>query len=341
MELNARTIDAAAFLRGAEVEAIPCNLCGGSDFRTLAERDGLGLPVRTAMCARCGLICINPRLTKHWYGEYYRYMDATRAAYKHGRVNEKQRIGAGFAAAVRHGRAFAERLRPFILPGITIDVGSAEGGLLAGMREVVAIEPIGIEPTEARVAFANAQGIRSYACLIEDVERAVPDFPRAANIVCTKSLNHLLDPRYFFSWAHRTLAPDGRLLLEVKNFRQQCRMAGRLRFGIQIDHPFMFTPETLAAFVRRAGFAILQMEVDEMKSRGEREALRRVGLPAGHIRLAAARTEREPFAGAFLPEPGAVARLGREFAPHALFFHYLRHYANIRENLTRRLGGTR
>lgn len=338
MELGTRTIDAVSFLRGAEFETIPCNLCGGSYFRVFAARDGVGLPVRTVMCKACGLIYINPRLTKQWYGEYYRYMDAAREVYKHGRESEKQKLGAGFAAARRHGRAFAERLRPYIQNGVTIDVGSAEGGLLAGMREVIAIEPIGIEPTESRVVFANAKGIRSYACLVEDVERAAPHLPRAANIVCTKSLNHLLDPRYFFTWAHRMLVPDGRLLLEVKNFRQQCRMSGRIRFGIQIDHPFMFTPETLAAFVRQAGFTIMHFEVDETKSRAERDRERRSGLPVGHIRLAAMRTEREPFAGEFRPEPGAVARLSREFSPRALFFHYLLHYANIRENLARRIG---
>ena len=338
MELGTRTIDSVSFLRGAAFETILCNLCGGTDFRVLAEEDGIGLPVRTVMCRACGLIAINPRLTKQWYGEYYRYVNAAREHYKHGHENEKQKLGSGFAAAMKHGRAFAERLRPYILGGVTIDVGSAEGGLLAGMRDLVGIEPIGIEPTESRVLFANQKGIRSYACLIEDVERVVPHLPRAANIVCTKSLNHLLDPAFFFSWAHRMLVPDGRLFLEVKNFRQQCRMSGRVRFGIQIDHPFMFTPETLAAFVRRAGFTIMHLEVDETKNRSERDLQRRSGLPVGHIRLAAMRTEREPFAEELRPEPGLVERLSREFSPNALFFHYLLHYANIRENLARRIG---
>lgn len=341
MELGTRILDTTTFLRDAEFEKLACNLCGGKEFATLAKRDGVGLGIRTVMCRRCGLIFINPRLTKQWYGEYYRYVDAARETYKHGHANDKQKLGAGFAAASQHGRAFAERLRPYVFRGVTIDVGSAEGGMLAGMREVLGIEPIGIEPTEVRVEFAKAQGIPSYACLIEDIERAVPNLPKAANIVCTKSLNHLLDPAFFFAWAHRMLVPDGRLLLEVKNFRQQCRMSGRIYFGIQIDHPFMFTPETLGAFVRQAGFTVLSMEVDETKSRTERDLQRRSGLPVGHIRLAAKRTEREPFAEPFAEDPATVARLSREFSKPALYFHYLAHYANIRENLLGRIGFSR
>ena len=347
MELRERSTIESDFLNGAEFETIPCNLCGGSGFDVLAERDGIGLPIRTVMCRTCGLIFINPRLTKSWYEKYYEFMDGTRASYKRGGENEKASpltgrpkgtLGVGFDAERAHGRAFAERLRPYIKPGLTIDVGSAEGGILAGMKEAVPIEPVGIEPTVSRAEYATAHGIPTYVALIENISSVAPKLSKAANIVCTKSLNHLLDPRYFFTWAYKTLDDDGRLLLEVKNFRQQARMSGRVYFGIQVDHPFMFTPETLRSFVEAAGFEVLFFDVDETKGKHERQVQKQTGLPIGHARLAARKTERSPFAETFQPKPGAVEKLRREFSPAALYLTYLIRYATPMKNVLRRAG---
>ena len=338
MEIRGRQGEVGAFLNGAAFESLACNLCGRDEFFLLAERDALGLPVRTVMCAACGLMAINPRLTKPWYERYYAYVDGLRRAYKHGIENPKEKLGRGFEEARRHGRALAAGLGSFLKPGLTIDVGSAEGGLLAGMREVLPIEPVGIEPTIARAEFATSRGITTYAALIENIADVAPKLPAAANIVCTKSLNHFLDPGYFFRWAYATLAPDGRLLLEVKNFRQQARMSGRIHFGIQIDHPFMFVPETLASFVRAAGFEILAFEVDEEKRRKARLAQKRAGLPVGHIRLIARKTERPSFAAPLPAQPRLVRRLRWEFSALGLFTHYLFRYAMPVRNTLRRMG---
>ncbi len=340
MQLHDRTKIETDFLGNAEFETIPCNLCGRSDFVVLSERDGVGLPIRTVMCKTCGLIFINPRLTKSWYEKFYTFMDGIRASYKHGGENPKAKLGLGFDAARAHGRAFAERLRHYVKPGITIDVGSAEGGLLSGMKELLAIEPVGIEPTVSRAEFATLHGIPTHASLIENIKSVAPNLVGASNIVCTKSLNHLLDPRFFLTWAYHTLGDDGRLLLEVKNFRQQARMSGRVYYGIQIDHPFMFTPETLRAFVEAAGFEILFMDIDEEKSKGERLVQKQTGLPIGHMRLAARKTDRKPFAEALAPRPSVVAHLERQFSPMGLYLMYLIRYATPMKNLLRRAGFT-
>lgn len=321
------------FFRDASYERVCCNLCGRDGFFALAERDALGLAVRTVMCSACGLIFINPRLTKDWYAKYYAY---NLRGYKHGAKMAKEELGWGFERARRHGHALAERFRQFLLPGVAIDVGSAEGGLLTGVGEIIAIDPIGIEPKISRAELARKRGIPTYASLVEDIGTAVPDLPRAANIFCTKSLNHFLDPAYFLRWAHRTLDADGRLVLEVKNFRQQARASGRISAAIQIDHPFMFLPETLEEFVRAAGFEVFHSEADESKSRAELAAQKLSGLPVSHIRLVARKTDRQPFSDPVPRRPQLVARLRREFSPSALFAYYLFHHATPARNFLRK-----
>lgn len=322
------------FFLGASYERVCCNLCGRDEFIPIAERDALGLAARTVMCSACGLVFINPRLTKDWYAKYYAY---NLRGYKHGAKIAKEELGWGFERARRHGHALAERFRRFLLPGVSVDVGSAEGGFLAGVGEIVSIEPIGIEPKVSRAEFARKRGIPTYASLIEDIGAAAPELPRAASFFCTKSLNHFLDPAYFLRWAHDMLIDGGRLILEVKNFRQQARMSGRLYSAVQIDHPFMFLPETLEEFVRAAGFDILHSDADEFKSRAERSAQKIAGLPVSHIRLAARKTSREPFSEPVPRRPRLVRRLRRELSPPALFAYYLFHHATPARNFLKKI----
>ena len=53
-------------------EKVPCNLCGGTDFKTLKKWDRYGLPMRIAVCNTCKLIQANPRLPQKFYNQFYR-----------------------------------------------------------------------------------------------------------------------------------------------------------------------------------------------------------------------------------------------------------------------------
>lgn len=321
------------------MEEIPCRLCGGHSYWVLARRDAVGLALKTVMCRACGLVFINPRPTQAWYQSYYDSLGGKQHAYHHGEGGKRLRpIGSGFDAARRHGQGLAERLGEYMRPGVTIDVGSSEGGALAGLRNRLPIEPIGIEPVAEEARWATEHGIPTHRALIEGIGRSGIVIPAAANIICVKSLNHFLDPAYFFRWAWGALLPDGRLILEVKNFRHQVRRAGRIWAGIQLDHPYMYTPETLGAFVTRAGFEVLAMDVDEDKPPAMLRGQQKTGLPTGHIRIAAVKSEVPPFSAPFRPEPRKISGLRRSFKPLNLYFHYLAHYAGLRKNILARLG---
>lgn len=322
----------------APFEEVPCRLCGGEIFRTLAERDCVGLPVRTVMCSVCGLAFISPRPTADWYRQFYSSLGGRHHEYKQsGYTGDAQQIGAGFEQARKHGAALARRFAAYLRPGLTIDVGSSEGGVLAGIRDVLAVEPIGIEPVPAEAAYATRRGIPTHALLIEEISSRGIALPTAANIICVKSLNHLLDPAHFFRWAWAALAPDGRLLLEVKNFRHQVRRTGRITSGIQLDHPYLYLPETLLRFVERAGFRILHLDVDEGKPTSILRAQSSIGLPTGHIRLAAAKIDQLPFAVPFAPHPAEARAIARDLSPLRLYLYYLARYATIRSNIGRRI----
>ena len=83
MKIVDRKID-SSFFQNAPLEEVNCSLCGGREMKTLARRDCVGLPVKTVMCRRCGLIYINPRPTEEWYKDYYASLGARQHRYTYG-----------------------------------------------------------------------------------------------------------------------------------------------------------------------------------------------------------------------------------------------------------------
>lgn len=276
----------------AEYEKIPCDLCLSSDFKVLNTKDRNGLTVRTCICKNCGLIFINPRMTKEWHAKYYEYEYRAQMARFKKKSLTKPNYDSMFNNATKHGIGLSSLVKPCIASGLTIEVGSGVGGVLNGFKNNLNVEVLGIEPSSDEAEYATKYGIKTYTCLIEDFKE---DIPKASNIICSQSLNHFLSPRYFFKWAYANLRDEGNLVLEVQNFRHVFKHFGSMRRAIQIDHTFMLVPETLERFVYAAGFDILLVDIDENKNPDEIIMQKKTGLPSFHIRLVGKKSERKPF----------------------------------------------
>ena len=83
------------------------------------------------------------------------------------------------------------------------------------------------------------------------------------------------------------------LILEVMNFEHQLERAGHFRNAVQIDHVYMFAPQSVKNYILQAGFDILFFEVDREK---KRPAFRYHSLPGVHIRVIAKKSSRVSFA---------------------------------------------
>jgi len=267
-----------------KLENIPCNLCGVKNFFVLAKKSVNGLNVKTCLCKNCGLIFINPRMTKSDYDDYYKnFYRKDRNSIKKGNETNID-LEVNFNNAKKFGAAIAEKMSRFISNGLTIDVGSSTGGVLCGLKEKVGgLEIIGIEPSPDESEFANKKGIKTINCLFEDFDGQ--EFGVVSNILCVQSLNHVLDPKRFLKWSFDKLKDGGHIILAVKNFRHQCRRAGRVESAVQIDHPYMFTPEALKLFVESVGFKVVYVDIDEGKGLAELEKQREEGFPVNHIKM--------------------------------------------------------
>lgn len=242
----------------AEYEDVLCNFCEGDDVETLCQKDRNGLPVRSVVCRDCGLIFISPRMTRNWYERYYEkeYRDQM-ARFKGVDRSKSYTDEYQFEQAVKRGRSFLDRIGSYAKKGLTVDVGSSAGGILYVFKERLGVPVLGIEPSPEEAAFANTKGIRTINSMFENLSEEVPP---AANVLCFRSLNHMLEPRRFFEWAHARLEPGGRLLIEVMNFVGVVREYRSLHQATQIDHVYMFTKDALTHALSNLGFTIRAVE---------------------------------------------------------------------------------
>jgi hypothetical protein len=128
-------------------------------------------------------------------------------------------------------------------------------------------------------------------------------------------------------WAHRRLREGGHLFLAVKNFSHQARRAGKAASGVQIDHPYMFTPETLRRMVEAAGFEMVYLDVDEGKDSAALEAQRSEGMHRHHIRVVGRKLDK-PAPFLFTPKDRATYRsLRLALSQPMLVLHHLWHYS--------------
>ena len=306
-------------------EKVVCNLCGSDQPVILARRSKNNLPVTTVFCRDCSLIFINPRMTAAGYNNYYKnFYRLDRNAIK-GTENETD-LERNFENAKKFGRALANRYGKYLNNGLVVDVGSSTGGILFGLREIIStLKIFGIEPSVAESVFARNHGVPTETALFENFRVDLPEAP--TSILCVQSLNHLLNPKGFMIWAREKLIDGGALFLAVKNFRHQARRAGSIEAGVQIDHPYMFTPETLRAMVESVGFRIAVFEVDEGKSQSELLAQRAKGLPRHHIWLVAIKDNSKKLAQV-LPNFWVRLKLRLAFSRPILKLFYLIKYVH-------------
>ncbi len=290
MTTSAASSNAGPFpYAGADYEEIACNLCGGTDAEPVETIDRNGLPVKSVICRKCGLMYLSPRMKPAWYGRYYDGEYRRQMAEFRGRKPTKTDESATFRQQLRHGAWLADWLqaRGVKQPRRIMDIGSGTGGILKALADRFGAEVCGVEPSPDEARFARQQGVPTEVGLFEEVDLH-PTEPFDL-VLCTQTFNHVLDPRAVATKVRSLLSPGGQFLIECQDFLQMCRMWGAIRYAIQIDHVTMFAPQTLRGLLMAAGFEVPleTMTCDRDLSRERRAQQQASGTPTQHIRLLA------------------------------------------------------
>jgi 2-polyprenyl-3-methyl-5-hydroxy-6-metoxy-1,4-benzoquinol methylase len=234
-----------------------CPACGSYHAQVLAERDGKsGEALLTVACADCGLGRIDPLPTPdalaQWYARAYRedYKAASQPRLRH--VLRAARVALQrwhWLAAHAH---LAQDAR-------TLDVGASSGEFVYLLRRL-GLQARGIEPHHGYALHASQHlGLDVTCGTLQDQAHR---FGTASLQLVTlfHVLEHLVQPLQELKRVRGLLAPDGLLYLEVPN---TLRMAAPHTLFFRA-HALHFTPRTLQAVVRTAGFEVVACTPDEL-----------------------------------------------------------------------------
>lgn len=221
-----------------------CDLCEGADFEALVTGTRFGVEAPIVMCRRCGLTFQHPRPEANALASFYR--DEYRTLYcgledpSDDFVAEQERRGQVILERVN-----ASRGGP---PGRVLDVGCGAGGTLLPFRAagwtVMGVEPGSFGEWGRRELGLDIRPIADLA----DLDGAEFDV-----VVISFVLEHVPSPADVLAHANRLVGPQGRVYVEVPNL---ATASGAVDEYFHVAHLTYFTPDTLAAALRRAGFDV-------------------------------------------------------------------------------------
>jgi SAM-dependent methyltransferase len=184
--------------------------------------------------------------------------------------------------------------RPFIeRSGLAtmLDIGGSTGVVAARFARDFGLHGTLIDPAPLEVEHARALGLDTIPGLVE-----AHDFgsSRYDLVLICQTIDHLLDVGGTLRRVRELLTPGGFLFVDIVDFRAAYLRNGSVEDATKIDHPYYLTQETMQAYLRRAGFAVVHAD-----------------YAADHLHVSYLCRPATPEAGA-LPSAASVEALFRE-----------------------------
>ena len=213
----------------------------------VAEVERYGLPLRTVLSRRSGLMRSDPYYDPGYLAKFYQ--DHYRGLYRPKRFS----MSWFFAEQVRHGQRIMEKLPVKLGAGARVlDVGCGMGGALVAFA-MEGCEVVGFDYGEDYAAKGGRLGL--------DVR--VGGFETVANersfelIMMSHVIEHVSDPISFARNAAKLLAPNGWCYIEMPGiFNIRTGYGGDLLTYLQNAHQWHFTSGTLQAVLARGGLHV-------------------------------------------------------------------------------------
>ncbi|KPK96606.1 MAG: hypothetical protein AMJ95_13260 [Omnitrophica WOR_2 bacterium SM23_72] len=237
-----------------KTEEVPCPICEGQAFETLAEKDRFGLPLSVVICRDCGLIQSNPRMDQASYNKLYsqEYNMLT-----HG---EEKPTKEFFFDRYFFGQKIYRYLKEFFSKNckdmFVLEVGCSSGGILAYFRDK-GCQVLGLDIGEEYVRFGRENynlDLRTGTFLSCPLERK-PDI-----IIMSHVLEHLLRPQEELNFVKSLLNEKGFVYIEVpgiKNIPHNYYDFNFLNY-LRIAHVYHFSLASLENLLNKNGFRLLK-----------------------------------------------------------------------------------
>lgn len=216
------------------LEAVACNLCGGSDVAPFARKVGMDV----VRCRACSLVFVSPRLTAKALHDHYNTGQSSRTEYYRqvecaDRKTFNEVLDAVEAVFPRRGQL--------------LDVGPNIGTCLDVARER-GWDVTGIEINAEAAEFCRTQrGLHVVPGILD--RGAFP--PGSFDVVLMGDvIEHLSDPTHTMSVVRDVLRPGGLVVISTPDV---AGWAGRLLQIKPVEHVYYFSPQTMSALLTKVG----------------------------------------------------------------------------------------
>ncbi len=273
-----------------------CVLCHSKNFETVAEKDRSGAPLTTVICKGCGLVFVNPvpveKETEHYYAHEYRqfykglYQPKTKHVYRSGtRALERIRF-----------------LKKMKLPAVStlLDVGSG-GGEFVYLLNRLGMKASGLEPHEGYASFSRE--VLGIPVTNEAFRNSTLLTGTYDAVTLHHVLEHFWDPFQAFDISRKLLRPGGLLIIEVPNILAAYHAPSS---QFHTAHLFHFSPKTLEAAGKKAGFQLQHLE-----------------LAPYHQHVRAVFKKTETMGTGPWENPASYEEVIQKIRRHSVFAHYL------------------
>ena len=234
-----------------------CNLCGATAFTGLTHRDRYEYPACAAACSGCGLVFLDPVMTREAYARFYAETYRPLVSAYHGRTIDASSIQ-------QEQREYAVERGDLLAPYLTgrgyrtlLDIGGSTGVVAHALARRFDLRATVVDPAPLETAQAQALGIETIEGLIETVDLGDRRFDVA--LLC-QTVDHLLDIGGTLRRVRELLAQTGLLFVDIVDFRAAYLRNWSIEEAVKIDHPYYLTEPTMVAYLRQAGFDVVRTD---------------------------------------------------------------------------------
>jgi SAM-dependent methyltransferase len=244
------------------MENVPCPLCGSDSPRLkhwlrdeiypeLAGQRAPNEQFRLVACTNCDLLYLSPRPSLTELPNYYPDLD-------YHAFKPATGITAKLKMLLARQQARALLRETASQPALALEVGCGTGGLLGALQREGSLA-FGLEPNQAAVAVAQAQGLTVTVGSDDTLAQLPANYPSQFDLIVLKYvLEHVPDPLPTLQAIAGRLRPNGRAVLWLPNAQSwDCAWFGRRWRGFDSPrHLLIFTPATIRAMAAKAGLTV-------------------------------------------------------------------------------------
>lgn len=223
-----------------------CDLCAGTEFEAIGNRDRHGNALDTVICKTCGLVAHGQIPTDEELARYY--ATEYRQSY-HGEMTPSDRR---VMRAWKNGERIFRQLQPHIEPDAQVFEVGAGIGCTVKVFELNGHSASGIEPGE------GFQGYSQQTLLTNVVRGDLFEQPRDHSrelVLLVHVIEHFNSPRRALEQIRGMLADDGQFYVECPNIAAPFARRSKM---FHYAHIHNFTPASLKMLAESCGFKLEQ-----------------------------------------------------------------------------------